>query len=301
MADCISCRIDLPANFRREDFLAFHRRDSQSVAEKVASESLEKGLSWDGDAACLRLRFEAAHVVAELALDAPRATHPGDALLRLECRVAHMLGLTQPVAAFEQRHRPHPHLGGLIAARPGLRVPQTATPFEALCWAVIGQQISVVAAVSVRRKFIRAAGRRHSGGLYCFPDASLVGAMSEDALREAGLSQAKARTLTTLSRQVETGALPLDGWLAKPDAAMIHERLLQVPGIGPWTVAYALLRGFAHLDGSLHGDVAVRRKLQQLLGGAEKIGEAFTRDWLADFSPWRALVAAHLWAFPADS
>ena len=41
-------------------------------------------------------------------------------------------------------------------------------------------------------------------------------------------------------------------------------------GIGPWTVDYALLRGFARLDGSLHGDAAVRRQLQRACFGAEE-------------------------------
>ena len=57
-----------------------------------------------------------------------------------------------------------------------------------------------------------------------------------------------------------------------------------------------LFSGFGFLDGSLHGDVAVRRNLQALLGREEKIDENETKRWLAQFSPWRALVAAHLWA-----
>ena len=61
---------------------------------------------------------------------------------------------------------------------------------------------------------------------------------------------------------------------------------------------YALLRGFARLDGSLHGDAAVRRQLQRLLGAEEKLTQPFVRDWLQPFAPWRALVAAHLWALP---
>lgn len=67
-------------------------------------------------------------------------------------------------------------------------------------------------------------------------------------------------------------------------------------GIGPWTLNYTLLRGFGWLDGSLHGDVAVRRGLQLLLESDEKITEAEAQTWLVEFSPWRALVAAHLWA-----
>ena len=82
-----------------------------------------------------------------------------------------------------------------------------------------------------------------------------------------------------------------------PPVAEIRARLAAIRGIGPWTIEYTLLRGFGHLDGSLHGDVAVRRKLQLLLGREEQISAAETEHWLAQFTPWRALVAAHLWAW----
>jgi DNA-3-methyladenine glycosylase II len=90
--------------------------------------------------------------------------------------------------------------------------------------------------------------------------------------------------------------LPLDTWADTCPADEIRARLLAVRGIGPWTVNYTLLRGFGWPDGSLHGDVAVRRGLQLLLGRDDKINAAEAEDWLAEFSPWRALVAAHLWA-----
>ena len=93
------------------------------------------------------------------------------------------------------------------------------------------------------------------------------------------------------------GSLPLDAWAQRlPDAEWVRQQLLAVRGIGPWTVNYALLRGFGWLDGSLHGDVAVRRSLQSLLASPEKITEAATQAWLAQVAPWRALVAAPLWA-----
>jgi len=80
----------------------------------------------------------------------------------------------------------------------------------------------------------------------------------------------------------------------------MRAQLLRLHGIGPWTVDYTLLRGFGWLDGSLHGDAAVRRKLQRLLGSTAALTQDFTRSWLAQFSPWRALVAAHLWSIPDD-
>ncbi|HSC84314.1 MAG TPA: 3-methyladenine DNA glycosylase 2, partial [Pseudomonas sp.] len=192
-------------------------------------------------------------------------------------------------------------LGVLIASTPGLRVPQSSTPFEALSWAISGQQISLAVAISLRRKLIQLAGRAHSSGLLCYPDAPAVAALDEQQLRQAGFSQAKTQALLLLSREIVAGNLPLEQWQAEAPAELIGERLLALRGIGPWTVDYALLRGFARLDGSLHGDVVVRRQLQRLLDAEEKLSQPFVRDWLLAFSPWRALVAAHLWAMPRDA
>lgn len=292
MSTRIACTIALPPGFRHQDVLAFHRRDAQQVAERVEAAEVHKGLAWDGHPACLSVRFDDALAEVTLAVDGPVAPDTAP----LERMARRMLGLTQAVERFEHEYADHPQLGPLIAANAGLRVPQTATPFEALTWAITGQQISVTAAVSVRRQLILAAGLRHGGGLYCYPDASRIARLDEDQLRGAGFSRTKARTLLNLIALVEQGGLPLDEWADAPPVEAIRTRLLAVRGIGPWTVSYTLLRGYAALDGSLHGDVAVRNKLQQLLALPERISEADTERWLAQFAPWRALVAAHLWA-----
>lgn len=293
-----TCRIPLPANFRQADFFEFHSRDASAFAETVAANTLKKGLAWQGNAACLKLRLHDRHADAELAIDGATGRLETASLPDM---VQRMLGLTQQVELFAQTYHAHPQLGPLIARYPGLRVPLSASPFEALTWAVTGQQISVGAAIAMRRKLIQAAGLRHSGGLGCYPDAGRIAALGLDELRRIGFSQTKAQTLLTLSRLVLDGELPLESWLTDlPPADAIREQLLRIRGIGPWTVNYALLRGFGWLDGSLHGDAAVRRGLQSLLQSSDKISEAQARQWLAGFSPWRALVAAHLWALNSE-
>ena len=286
--------LELPADYRTHDLLNFHRRDVQGLAERVTDAGLDKGILWQGIPARLALRFVDGEAGVSLEVDGEVAIDP-QALRRL---AAHMLGLTQPVQAFEAEHGAHPLMGALIAANRGLRVPQSASPFEALSWAISGQQISLAVAISLRRKLIQLAGLRHSSGLFCYPDAAAVAALDEDALGQAGFSRAKSGTLLLLAREVVEGRLPLDEWLQDEPAEAIGQRLLALKGIGPWTVDYALLRGFARLDGSLHGDAAVRRQLQRLLGAEEKLDQPFVRDWLLPFAPWRALVAAHLWAMP---
>ncbi len=296
MSSQLYCTLALPAGYRLSDMLAFHRRDSQETAEVVSASGLRKGLLWNGLPACLTLEFQPEQAVAVLAVDgAVSAACPE----QLQAMLWRMLGLSQAVESFEQHYAEHPQLAELLARQAGLRVPVAATPFEALTWAISGQQVSVGVAVSLRRKLIVAAGVRHSSGLFCYPTALQVAALSLETLRQAGFSAAKSQALLSLSRLVITQQLPLDSWLHSLPIDDIRQRLLAVRGIGPWTVNYSLLRGFGWLDGSLHGDVAVRRAIQRLLESPEQVSETQAQAWLAEFAPWRALVAAHLWAMQA--
>lgn len=291
-----SC-VELPADFSPDAILAFHGRDASGVAERVDARALQKGLAWEGRAACVTIRFHPDHAEARLAVDGEPVNDPTKTFDRMLRR---MLGLTQPVAEFERTYRSHPVIGRLIAARPGLRVPVSPTPFEALTWAITGQQITVKAALSLRRKMIQAAGLTHSEGIVCYPDAERLATLEEADFRAAGFSRTKTLTLIGLGAAVRSGEIPLDAWIDDLPVDEIRKRLLGVRGIGPWTIDYTLLRGFGWLDGSLHGDVAVRRNLQLLLGEAEKITEENAKRWLAQFSPWRALIGAHLWALKAS-
>ncbi|MHB8921414.1 MAG: DNA-3-methyladenine glycosylase 2 [Halothiobacillus sp.] len=287
----------LPEHFHPDAILAFYQRDTQQLAERVEAGKLHKGLFWRGMPSSISIEFKHPLATAQLQLDgeiAPQDAHQLKQLTR------HLLGLNQPIAAFEQAHHAHPELGALIARQTGLRVPVTPTPFEALSSAIIGQQISLNAAVTVRREFIKIAGILHRSGLWCAPDAARIAGCTPAMLRKAGLSLNKANALIVASQAIMHGDLTLfagaDTPLTPQKIDDIRHQLLAIKGIGPWTVNYTLLRGFGWLDGALHGDAGVRRSLQTLLGREEPIAPAETERWLAEFSPWRALVAAHLWA-----
>jgi len=290
----LDCVIPLPGNYRHADVLAFHGRDAQSTAELVQGQHIRKGIVLQGCPAVVEIRLAQAEAHCSLLIDGPA---DGAQVVDLDDLARRLLGLRMDVAAFEDRHGEHPELGMLILAQSGLRVPMAATPFEALTWAVTGQQINVGVASQLRRRLILLGRRQHSSGLWCHPDAQGVAQLNEAQLREAKFSVAKTQTILTISRLASEGKLPLDDWMAMPLAVPAMEAaLLSIKGVGPWTANYTLLRGFGHADGSLHGDVAVRNALQRVLGQADKVSAAQTEAWLRQFAPWRSLVAAHLWA-----
>ena len=302
MSLVLRTQIALPAHFRPHDVLSLHARDTQQRAEKVEDFTITKGLTWLGRPALLQLQIQPAEAWASLAVDERRWR--GDAAASaqqqvFDAMVARMLGLSDGVAAFEAQFAKHPVLGTLLQSQAGLRVPASSSPFEALVWAITGQQISVAAAIALRRRLIEAAGVQHSSGMLCHPDAAALAALTPEQLRAAGFSVSKIATIERVCAAVQAGDLPLDAWAAQPmqaDGAQAAEAaLLAIKGIGPWTVHYALLRGFGWLDGSLHGDVAVRNALARLLA-LPSVSQSEAEQWLSAFAPWRALVAAHLWA-----
>jgi DNA-3-methyladenine glycosylase II len=284
--------LPLPANYRLHDVLAFHSRDTESVAEEVSAERLRKGILLDGVPVVLDIGLSPASASCTVHADGKLAKAAQE---RVREAALSILGLRidpEPFSAFAARDK---MFGPLTRAQPGLRIVQSATVFEALTWAIIGQQINLSFAISLRRTFILQAGRQHSSGLWCYPAAADVARLEIDDLTSRKFSRAKAETLLRLARLVADGELDLDVSAAN-GIERISAALLAVKGIGPWTVNYGLLRGYGYADCSLHGDVAIRAALQALLGEDTKPDMPRTEKILAKYSPHRTMAAAHLWA-----
>jgi len=320
--------IALPPGYRIVDVLAFHGRDLEAVAEQVDAHGLRKGVLLDGVPTLLDIAFDGDSARCRIVFDAPltEADAPGadgrstlppqsqqprqplqpyvstppaashlhalahDALLNI-------LGLRIDPSEFAAFARDDAMLGPILARQPGLRIIQSGTVFEALTWAIIGQQINLSFAIALRRTLILQAGRRHASGLWCYPEARGVARLDIAQLTSRKFSQAKADTILRVARMIEAGNLSLE---RTRDPLEVGRELLAIKGIGPWTVNYVLLRGFGYPDCSLHGDVAVRAALHQLGGGDARPSVPEAERLLERYQPHRTMAAAYLWASLGD-
>jgi len=289
--------IALPAGYRHADAFTFHGRDADALAEQVDADAgrIRKGVLLDGVPTVLDITLRTDR--AECVIDSDGAAAEAAAADRTAVADRHdalmnMLGLRIDPAPFEHAVRDDALFGTIVARQPGLRVIQSATVFEALTWAIIGQQINLPFAIALRRTFVKLAGRAHSSGLWCYPEAADVARLDIEQLTSRKFSGSKAETLLRFARLVADGALSL---ARTADAGDVCERLLAVKGIGPWTVNYALLRGWGYADCSLHGDVAVRNAIGRLLG-TERPDLREAEAFLQAYRPHRTMAAAYLWA-----
>lgn len=178
-------------------------------------------------------------------------------------------------------------IGPLARACPGRRSPGHVDGDELAMRAVLGQQVSVAAARRLGARLTAEYGKplaRPSGTLtHCFPDAATVAAADPAALP---MPAARARALVTLAAALASGEVALHPGADRDEAAA---RLLALPGVGPWTVAYIRMRALSDPDAFPATDVGVLRALAALGAGA---GVAVAERW----RPWRSYVVHHLWA-----
>jgi DNA-3-methyladenine glycosylase II len=161
--------------------------------------------------------------------------------------------------------------------------------YGALLRAIVGQQLSVSAARSIYGRLTeRFWGRTPSPAQLLEDDP--------DALRvAAGLSRAKVVFLRDLAERLETGRLRLDDIEDVPDVA-VARRLMEVKGVGQWTVDMYLIFHLRRPDVLPVGDLGIRRaamrayRLRKLPQPARlvKLG----RPW----RPWRSCASWYLWA-----
>jgi AraC family transcriptional regulator of adaptative response / DNA-3-methyladenine glycosylase II len=182
-----------------------------------------------------------------------------------------------------------PVMGPLLAGRPGLRVPGSLDGAATAMLTVIGQAVSLGAAAVFAGRLVAAFGQPlGESGLTAFPPAEAVAAAGPGALREIGLTGARAAALHRLAAALAEG-LELS---PAADRATVRARLLGLPGIGPWTADYIALRVLGDPDAFAPGDLVLRKAL-----GAKTAREAAAIA--AAWSPWRSYAAMHLWTASA--
>ncbi len=127
-------------------------------------------------------------------------------------------------------------------------------------------------------------------------DAAGIRAGGEDALRAAGLSRPKQKTVLALADAVLDDGLDLAALVSLDgDEAMV--RLTALHGIGPWTAEVYLLFCAGHPDVFPAHDVALQSAVGHAFGIAPRPGAKALYRLAESWAPWRGVAARLFWAY----
>lgn len=238
------------------------------------------------------LRHAPEHSALELTVS-PSA----EALLPLlAARVERMFDLNTDTTLIAQHLSQDPHLRALVARYPGLRIPTAFDPFEQAVRAIVGQQVTVKAAVTIVGRLVKRLGEEladapEDGPSRLFPTPQAIAEANLDGI---GMPGKRVATLQGFARALGDGSLALH---ADDGVEDLLERLCALPGIGPWTAQYIALRAFGVADAFPASDLGLLKA--RLWGSAGISARALTAQAEA-WRPWRAYAAMYLWQSYAE-
>ena len=181
-------------------------------------------------------------------------------------------------------------IGGLVRARPGLRVPGCVDGHELALRTVLGQQMSLQAGRARTARLVQTFGTplEHPIGTltHLFPSAAVLAEADPETI--AGSVQ-RSEALQTLAAQLASGEVRIDPG-SDPEEGIT--RLRAIRGIGPWAAAHVAMRGFHDPDAFPHSDTGLRRALRVLGRPSDprSLG-VMQHRW----RPWRAYATLQLW------
>jgi DNA-3-methyladenine glycosylase II len=188
-------------------------------------------------------------------------------------------------------------LAPLVKKYFGLRLIGMPEVFEALAWAVIGQQINLSFAYTMKRRLVENFGEslEHEGKpYYIFPKPEVIASLSPDDLRPLQFSGKKAEYLIGISQKIAGGELDKDE-LLKLDNAEREKRLTSIRGIGKWTAHYVMMKSLHDYSALPVADVGLQNAIKLQLGLDAKPSEKEILQMAKKWKGWEAYATFYLW------
>ena len=174
----------------------------------------------------------------------------------------------------------------LVRLYPDAELGTRGDAFQTLARSIVGQQISVKAAQSIWARFMLACGGKAT-------PANVI-ALSPETLRGCGLSGMKAAYIHDLATRFHGKLVKPRRWPRMEDEAIIEE-LIQVKGIGRWSVEMFLIFHMMRPNVFPVGDLGLRRAMERQYNGGDALTKDEMRRIAQPWQPWSSVATWYLW------
>jgi len=213
-------------------------------------------------------------------------------------QVTALFDLETDLAPFYKHLLADPDLANMATDYYGLRLIGIPDLFEALCWSIIGQQINLAFAYTLKRRLVELAGQKiaYEGyDFYGFPTPEKVATLTVPELRLLQFSGRKAEYLIGVARAFEAGEISKAQLLTLPTTEAMAQKLISLRGIGEWTAHYALMKSLKVPTSVPYGDVGLYNALFALKGLPKRPSRAELASVFDAFQGWESYLTLYLW------
>lgn len=191
-------------------------------------------------------------------------------------------------------------LGKAVDSFYGLRTMGIPDLFEAISWGILGQQINLTYAYTLKRRLVESFGRRvtYAGEDYwIFPRPEDIASLTLKDLEGLRMTVKKCEFLIGVAQLMVEEKLTKDILLATKDFKKAEKLLINIRGIGPWTANYVLMRCLRFPSAFPIDDVGLHNAIKLLLGTDKKPTKAEILQLSANWRGWESYATFYLWRF----
>lgn len=291
-----SAQLSVRPPFAFDLALRYLAASPSAVMEQIQNGEYVRPVDLGGRWLLLRVREGSRRVPSLLVTLEGRRVRTAD-LEAARALVTRLFGTAEDVTPFLRAVRRSPRLAALVRRCRGLRPVLIGDPFEAMIWAVIGQQVNITFASKLKQALLdRFGGTLVEGGraFPLFPAPERLARLRRADLRPLQFSRQKADYIIGLSRAVVRGTLDFTALTGLPTAEAAA-RLTAFRGVGRWTAEYVLLRGLGDRDALPAADGGLRRIVGEEFSLGRLATEEEVRAIAAPLAGWRGYLAFYWW------
>ncbi len=287
-------QISLPTHFHWSHLRAYLTGSPEEMLHFEVGDWLYR---WERGMGIFRIRVEEAQKQVEVEM-LEREKEAKEAQRDIETFVEEWLDLRRDLRPFYQMVQDDDLLGPLIRKDRGLRIGGIPDLWECAAWAIVGQQVNVAFAKTLKKRLIENFGnqrRWNSHTFWQFPPKEVIAALEPEDLRSLAISQRKAEYLIDFARILVVGDISKEKLKAYPSASQAAKELTKIRGIGKWSANYILLRCLRYPDAFPLGDAALYNAVRHLLDIKQKPKDEDLLALAENWKGWEAYAAYHLW------
>jgi DNA-3-methyladenine glycosylase II len=282
-----------PREFSFELALQFLKRSPKEVLHRVEDNAVIKLLR----AADAWVLFSLSGGNGNLAVEFLNGNPPASTKKMVSEYVVEWFDLETNLVPFYKLAKADKLLKDLVKQYYGYRIIGQPDLFESLVWAVLGQQINVQFAYTLKQRFVEKFGETlvwNNKPYYVFPSAERVASLTDADLLPLQFSRQKSKYTVLIAQAFTEGLISKDKLRGLP-LQEAKEALMTIKGVGNWTANYALMKTYRYPDAFPLEDAGIHNAIKNLLKLRDKPSLDRVKKIYKAYRGWEAYATLYLW------
>lgn len=284
--------LETPAEFSFEQTLRFLTRNQKECLHFVKNDQVFKTLAINNALVLFAISFDSG---LQISIHSEQTDEKNIKIIKKY--VSDWFDLEADLKTFYEVAQNDSVLKNLCQKFYGLRMIGMPDLFESLIWSIIGQQINLNFAYSLKEKLVQNFGQKlifKDDVFYALPTPEKLATLNIEDFQPFQFSRSKAQYILNVSRAFAEGHLSQE-MLAKLPFEEIRQKLVAIKGIGNWTANYSMMKSLKNYDAFPVEDVGLHNavKTQYNLSAKPSIKElhSMSEKWAG----WRGYATFYFW------